>query len=98
MPTGLLIIINFVIIISLIKLIINKYSKYKINKGDISNDNLSYMKERVVRFNNVIIVLNLIFLFFNTYIKFDSLIINIITSIIVVIDMVYATSLGDKHD
>lgn len=91
--TVLLYIINFIIIFSLIKLIINKYSKHRINKFTYNNDSVSYLEKMVIRFINIVVGLNLFFLFFYL-LELDSLIVTIGMSIICIIDIIAAILLG----
>lgn len=92
MFTFLLFIINFIIIFILIKLIVNKYSKYKINKFTISNDSLSRKRQSI--FNNIVIGLNILYLFLNAYFKSNSLIMTITMPIIAVLDIIAVIILG----
>lgn len=92
MFTVLLFIINFIIIFILIKLIVNKYSKYKINKFTIRNDSLSRKRQTI--FNNIVIGLNILYLFLAAYFKSDSLIMAITMPIIAIVDIIAVIILG----
>ncbi|OAA84750.1 hypothetical protein [Clostridium ljungdahlii] len=90
MPEILLIIINFIVVMGIIKLIISKYSKYKINKFTFSKD----LEKRQIKYNNIVIGLNLMFLFLLAYLESNLLIMVILTSIIAIIDVITVIRLG----
>lgn len=87
MYTFLLIIVNFIIIFSIIKLTINIYSKFAINKFIMKNYNFARIKKIQPIFNAVIISSNLIFLFLNIYIQ--SLLLIAVISVIDIIAVIF---------
>jgi hypothetical protein len=86
----LLSIINFIVVMGLIKLSISKYSKYKINKLTFSQG----LGKRQIEYNNIVIGLNLMFLFLLSYLESNSLIIMILTVIIAIIDIITVIRVG----
>lgn len=94
MRTTLLFGINFLIILSLIKLLINKYGNYKINKFSFNKDNINAISKKQIRFNNIVISLNLMFLFLIINLASNSFIIMLATIIVAIIDVIAAIRLG----
>lgn len=90
MPEILLFIINFIVVMGLIKLIISKYSRYKINKFTFSKD----LEKRQIEYNDIVIGLNLMFLSLIYYLESNSLIMMISTSIIAIIDIITVIRVG----
>lgn len=86
----LLIMINFIVVMGLIKLGISKYSKYKINKLAFNQ----CWKNRQLEYNRVVIGLNLMFLSLLAYLESNSLIIMISTVIIAIIDIITVIRVG----
>ncbi len=86
----LLIIINFIVVMGIIKLSISKYSKYKINKIIFRKG----WEKSKNKYNNIVIGLNLMFLFLLAYLESNSLIMMISTSIIAIIDIITVIRLG----
>ena len=86
----LLSIINFIVVMGLIKLSISKYSKYKINKLTFSQG----LGKRQIEYNNIVIGLNLTFLMLLSYLELNSLIMMISISIIAIIDIITVIRAG----
>lgn len=94
MRTALLFVINFIIILSLIKLLIGKYGNYKITKFSFSKDNINSLGKRQTRFNNILISLNLMFLFLIINLASNSFTIMLSTIPIAIIDIIATIGLG----
>jgi hypothetical protein len=89
MFTVLLCIINFIIILGIIKLITSKFSKYIINKFTINDSKFNYIKKIQSRFTNTVMYLDLLFFSLFMYTKSTT-----ILAIMTIINIILIISLG----